>query len=154
MGLKRADTRRMRELRVEDGVKEIVTKTLVRIKLKWAGRLERMGYENLAKKSGAQKVEGKGVDEDRECDGTTALREIWKEWEENGEQQQKYKQLETVYRERSERKVRTEKRQKRTMVPMVNPTPDDRDTKDKKTFFDLQPSVFLLHLPISHCPSS
>ena len=25
----------------------------------------------------------------RECDGRTALREIWKEWEENGEQQQK-----------------------------------------------------------------
>ena len=31
----------------------------------------------------------KGGEEDRECDGRTALREIWKEWEENGEQQQK-----------------------------------------------------------------
>ena len=27
--------------------------------------------------------------ENRECNGRTALREIWKEWEENGEQQQK-----------------------------------------------------------------
>ena len=30
---------------------------------------------------------GKGGDEDRECDGRTAVREIWKVWEENGEQQ-------------------------------------------------------------------
>ena len=29
-----------------------------------------------------------GGEEDRECDGRTVLREIWKEWEENGEQQQ------------------------------------------------------------------
>ena len=29
---------------------------------------------------------GKGGEEDRECDGRTALREIWKEWEENEEQ--------------------------------------------------------------------
>ena len=28
-------------------------------------------------------------EEDRECDGRTALRETWKEWGENGEQQQK-----------------------------------------------------------------
>ena len=26
---------------------------------------------------------------DQECDGRTVLREIWKDWEENGEQQQK-----------------------------------------------------------------
>ena len=31
----------------------------------------------------------KGGKEDRECDGRTAIREIWKEWEENGEQKQK-----------------------------------------------------------------
>ena len=30
-----------------------------------------------------------GGEEDRECDGRTVLREIWNEWEENGEQQQK-----------------------------------------------------------------
>ena len=29
-----------------------------------------------------------GGEEDRDYDGRTALREIWKEWEENGEQQQ------------------------------------------------------------------
>ena len=32
---------------------------------------------------------GKGGEEDRGCDGRTGLREIWKEWEENGERQQK-----------------------------------------------------------------
>ena len=31
----------------------------------------------------------KGGEEDQECDGRTALREIYKEWEEDGEQQQK-----------------------------------------------------------------
>ena len=31
----------------------------------------------------------KGGEEDWEYDGRTALREIWKKWEENGEQQQK-----------------------------------------------------------------
>ena len=31
----------------------------------------------------------KGGEEDQECDGRTALREIGKEWEQNGEQQQK-----------------------------------------------------------------
>ena len=51
MGVKRADKRRMRELRLEVGVKEVVTKTLVGIRLEWAGHVERMGYEKLAKKS-------------------------------------------------------------------------------------------------------
>ena len=32
---------------------------------------------------------GKGEEEDRERDGMTATREIWKEFEKNGEQQQK-----------------------------------------------------------------
>ena len=32
-------------------------------------------------------MEGKGAEEDRECDGRTALREFWTEWEENGEHQ-------------------------------------------------------------------
>ena len=43
--------------------------------------------QKLANRSDAQKLEGKGSD--RECDGRTALREVWKEWEENGELQQK-----------------------------------------------------------------
>ena len=38
----------------------------------------------------------KGGEEDLECDGRSALREIWKEWEENGEQQQKIEELEIV----------------------------------------------------------
>ena len=40
-------------------------------------------------RSDAEKVEEKGGEEDREYDGRTVLREIWKEWKENGEQQQK-----------------------------------------------------------------
>ena len=32
---------------------------------------------------------GEGGEEDRECDERTPLREIWREWEENGEQEQK-----------------------------------------------------------------
>ena len=43
--------------------------------------------EKLAKRAYDQKLEGKGGDEDQECDGRTALRVISKEWEENGEQQ-------------------------------------------------------------------
>ena len=36
-----------------------------------------------------RKWRGKGGEEDRECGRRTALKEIRKEWEENGEQQQK-----------------------------------------------------------------
>ena len=36
-----------------------------------------------------RKWRGKGGEEDREWDERTALRGIWEEWEENGEQQQK-----------------------------------------------------------------
>ena len=72
----------------------------------------RKGDDKLAKRSYAQKVEGNGGEEDRECDGKTALREIWEEWEENGEQQQKIEELETVDRELSGRKVTKERRRK------------------------------------------
>ena len=44
----------------------------------------------MEKRVDAQKMEGIGGKEDRECDGRTVLREIWKEWEENGEQQQQF----------------------------------------------------------------
>ena len=44
--------------------------------------------KNWQKTSDAQKVEGKGGEEVRECDGRTGLRNR-KEWEEAGEQQQK-----------------------------------------------------------------
>ena len=45
--------------------------------------------KNGTKRPDAQTVEGKGGEKDGECDGRTVLREMWKEWEENGEQQQK-----------------------------------------------------------------
>ena len=51
---------------------------LVRSRLKLAQLMERMGDEKLTKRANAQKVEGKGGEEDRECTGRTALREIWK----------------------------------------------------------------------------
>ena len=41
--------------------------------------MERMGDEKLAKRPDAQKVEGKGGDDDRECDGWTVLREFWRD---------------------------------------------------------------------------
>ena len=44
---------------------------------------------NLQREEMLRKWRGKGGEEDQECDGRTGLREIWKEWEENGEQQQK-----------------------------------------------------------------
>ena len=70
-------------------VKERFKKTLVRSRLRWAGHVERIGdKKKVAKRADAEKVEGKGSQEDQECDGRTAFREIWKEWEDNGEAQQ------------------------------------------------------------------
>ena len=43
----------------------------------------------LARRADAEKEDGKGSEEDRECDGRTAFRGIWKKWEENGEEPQK-----------------------------------------------------------------
>ena len=37
----------------------------------------------MAKTVDAQKVEGKGGEEDRECDARTVLGKVWKEREEN-----------------------------------------------------------------------
>ena len=34
-----------------------------------------------------RKWKEKGSDENQECGGRTALREVWKEWEDKGEQQ-------------------------------------------------------------------
>ena len=48
-----------------------------------------MGDKKIAKRTDVQKVEGIGGEEDRECDGRSAKREIWKEWEKNGKLQQK-----------------------------------------------------------------
>ncbi len=46
-----------------------------------------MAETKTGKEIRCPKVEWKGGEEDRECDGRTALREKWKELEENGEQQ-------------------------------------------------------------------
>ena len=70
-------------------------------RLKWANHVDRMEDEKLPEQM-HRKWREKGGEVDRECDEVTALREIWKEWVENGEQQRK--ELETVDRERNERK--------------------------------------------------
>ena len=44
---------------MEVGVKQSFKKQLVRSRLKWAGFVDRMGDENLAKRADAQKVEEK-----------------------------------------------------------------------------------------------
>jgi len=44
--------------------------------------------KNLQREQMSRKGRQKEGKEDREYDGKTALREIWKEWEENGEHQQ------------------------------------------------------------------
>jgi len=49
----------------------VMRKKLVRSRPKRDGHVERMEYEQLAKRGDAQKVERKGCEEDRECDGTT-----------------------------------------------------------------------------------
>ena len=51
MGLKRADKRRLDELRVEFGMKESSTKKLVRSRLKCAGHMDIMGDKNIGKES-------------------------------------------------------------------------------------------------------
>ena len=84
MGEKKADTRRMGKLRVEVGVKESFQKKLVSNMVKSAGYEERKGGENWQREQMPRKWKEKGGEEDQECDERIALREIWKEWEENG----------------------------------------------------------------------
>ena len=71
VAVNRVDKGRIDELTEEVGVKESFKKKLVRSRLKWAGHVERMGDEKLAKRADAQKVERKEGKEDRECDGRT-----------------------------------------------------------------------------------
>ena len=68
-GVKRADKRRMDELRMEVGLKESLKKKLVWSRLKWGGHVERMGDEKLAKEQMPRKQRSKGGEEDRACDG-------------------------------------------------------------------------------------
>ena len=68
MGVKRADKRKMDEKRVEVGVKEHFTKTLVRST--WAGHV---GINWVMKKWQREQIprkwRGNGGGEDRHCDG-------------------------------------------------------------------------------------
>ena len=49
-------------------MKDSFEKKFVRSRLTWPGHVERMGDEKLTKRADAQKVEGKGGEEDRNCD--------------------------------------------------------------------------------------
>ena len=55
----------------------------MRSRLTWADHVDRMGDEKLVKRTNAQKVKGKGADEDR-----LRLRETLQEWGKNGEKEQ------------------------------------------------------------------
>ena len=70
--MKRADKRRVDDLRLEVGVKESVKKKLAR---RWLV-VKRMRDNKLAKGKMPRKWKAKGGEEDRECDGRIALREI------------------------------------------------------------------------------
>ena len=72
-GVKRADKITMDELIVKVDVKESFTYKLVRSRLTRGGHVARMRYEKLAKRWDAQKVEGKGGEEERGCEWSTAL---------------------------------------------------------------------------------
>ncbi len=94
-----------------------------------SGNVERMGFEKLAKKSDAQRE--KGSEEYRECDGRTALRKVWNEWEGNNSNRW---EMETDAKERSERKVTGKKTKKKTTVTMASLTPDDRNARRRTTY--------------------
>ena len=76
---------------------------------------------------------GRGAKEDRECDGRIALIEIWKVWEENGEQQEKIEGVGGFDREGSERNARREKTKKETTVIMATLTADDKEAERRTT---------------------
>ena len=52
----------MDDLRVEVGVKESYKKKLVRSRLKWAGHVEIMEGEKLAKRESGEKMEGMKIE--------------------------------------------------------------------------------------------
>ena len=75
----------MDELRVEIEVKDSLKKKLARSRLKWFSHMWQEEEMENWQRSHAQKVEGKGGEEQRNCDGRTALVKICKEWENKGE---------------------------------------------------------------------
>ena len=85
--MKGAYKRRIGKLRVEVSVKKRFKKNMVRSRLKWTGQKKYWMMRNW-KRSDARKVAGKQGGEDRECDGRTALKENWNEWEGNVKHQQ------------------------------------------------------------------
>ena len=69
--MKSIDKRRMEELREEVGVRESLTRKLVRNRLKWAGRVERIeGSGSRREWLRLERVEGEGREE--YGDGRTA----------------------------------------------------------------------------------
>ena len=58
-GMKRIDTRRMDQLSGEVGVRENLTRKLMRSRLKWAGHLEIMEGERLTKRGDALRVDSR-----------------------------------------------------------------------------------------------
>ena len=69
-------------------MKEIFKKKLVRSRLKWAGHVERMGDETLAKRSDVQRVEEKRRRGRQRMRWEDCVKRDLEKWEENGEQQQ------------------------------------------------------------------
>ena len=59
IGDKRADQRKVNEIRVEVGVKGSFKKKLVKSRPSWASHVNRRGDERLANRGDAQKVERK-----------------------------------------------------------------------------------------------
>ena len=58
-GVKRADRRRMVELRDETGVQRSLTERLVRSRLQWAGHVERMADDRLPKRAAELREQGR-----------------------------------------------------------------------------------------------
>ena len=83
VGVKRADKRRMDELRVEVGVKEHFQKKLASC-VTWAGHARGKDgrYKTLAREQMLKKREGKRGQEDHNCDGGLLKRDIEREGEE------------------------------------------------------------------------
>ena len=72
MGVKRAEKRRIDDLRVKVGVKESFKK-MVRSRLKLAGLYKEWEIRNWQRDQMPRKWRGKIDEEDSECDGRTAL---------------------------------------------------------------------------------
>ena len=86
-------------------MKIVVKERLVRSRLKSAGHVEWIGDETLEKRADELRVGRKGGEEDRHCDGKTALRKTWGK----------------------------RRRNKGTTGTVAHLTPEDRDAKRRTT---------------------